>query len=211
MIGPASGRPLANERGRDYAAASSRASRCASRRGLRAAGFEILCGGQVAKGLVGPVVIISVGEGVDEELELIDAVWQVVCGVEFVSPGGLGALDASIEVGTFGRQDDELEAFGLAMILEDGHELGSSVDLDSFDLERGVGDELVEQVFCGGGGNDGGDVAEGPFGDRVIGGEVLDRSVGAEVDEQRVDLDEFAGLSGSASLGQALRVAPAAE
>src|SRR5205807_4436931 len=72
-------------------------SLCASshqmgRRGLRAAGFEILCGGQVAKGLVGPVVIISVGEGVDEELELIDAVWQVVCGVEFVSPGGLGAL-----------------------------------------------------------------------------------------------------------------------
>ena len=76
----------------------------------------------------------------------------------------------------------------------------SSVDLDSFDLERGVGDELVEQVFCGGGGSDGGDVAEGPFGDRVIGGEALDRSVGAEVDEQRVDLDEFAGLSGSASL-----------
>src|SRR5437879_5278648 len=54
---------------------------------------------------------------------------------------------------------------------------------------------------CGGGGSDGGDVAEGPFGDRVIGGEALDRSVGAEVDEQRVDLDEFAGLSGSASLG----------
>ena len=61
---------------------------------------------------------------------------------------------------------------------------------------------LSSKFFCGGGGggSDGGDVAEGPFGDRVIGGEALDRSVGAEVDEQRVDLDEFAGLSGSASL-----------
>ena len=69
-------------------------------------------------------------------------------GVEFVSPGELGAFDAAVEVGTFWRQDHELEAVFLAMILEDGHELGSAVDLDAFDLERSGGDELVEQGFA---------------------------------------------------------------
>ena len=119
-------------------------------------GFEILRWGEVAKGLVGSVVIISVGEGVDEGLELIDAIGQVVGGVEFVAPARLGALDASVEVGAFRRQDDELEAFGLAMILEERHELGSAVDLNAFDFERGVVDQLVEQGFCGAGGSGGG-------------------------------------------------------
>src|SRR5271170_1564285 len=128
------------------------------------------------------VVIVSVGEGVDEGLEFVDAAGQVVCGVEFVSPGGLGAFDAAVEVGTFWRQDYELEAVFLAMILEDGHELGSAVDLDAFDLERSGGDELVEQGFCGAGGSVGGDVGKGPFGDRVVGGEVLEGPVGTQVD-----------------------------
>jgi hypothetical protein len=53
---------------------------------LRAAGFELLGWGQSAKGLVGPVVIEAVGEGVDEGLEAIEAPGQVVGGVELVSP-----------------------------------------------------------------------------------------------------------------------------
>ena len=93
------------------------------------------------------------------------------------------------------------------MILEDGHELGSAVDLDAFDLERSGGDELVEQGFCGAGGSVGGHVGKGPFGDRVVGGEVLEGAVGTQVDKQGVDLDQFAGLFGFASLGQALGVA----
>jgi hypothetical protein len=48
------------------------------RLGLRAEGLEILGWGFVAKGLVRSVVIEPMGEGVDEGLELIDAVWQVV-------------------------------------------------------------------------------------------------------------------------------------
>jgi len=69
------------------------------RLGLRTEGAEILCRSEVAKGLVGSVVIVSVGEGVDEGLEFVDAAGQVVCGVEFVSPRGLGAFDAAVEVG----------------------------------------------------------------------------------------------------------------
>jgi hypothetical protein len=73
------------------------------------------------------------GEGVDEGLGLIDAAWQVVGGVELVSPTGLGAFDGAVEIGPFGRQDDEFEAICAAMVFEGRHELGSSVDLDAFD------------------------------------------------------------------------------
>jgi hypothetical protein len=89
------------------------------RAGLEAEGLEILCWGSVAKGLVGPVVVEAVGEGVDEGLQLVDAVRQVVGGVEFVSPCRLGALDASVEVGSFGGQDAEFEAARLAFGFED--------------------------------------------------------------------------------------------
>ena len=95
------------------------------------------------------MVIVSVGEGVDEGLEFIDAAGQVVCGVEFVSPGGLGAFDAAVEVGTFWRQDHEFEAVFLAMVSSKmDMNSDSAVDLDAFDLERSGGDELVSKVFA---------------------------------------------------------------
>ena len=68
---------------------------------------------------------------------------QLIGGVEFVSPARVGALDATVEAGPLRRQDDEFEAFVAAMVLEDGHELGSAVDLDCLDLEGRADDELV--------------------------------------------------------------------
>jgi hypothetical protein len=61
-------------------------------------GTESNCGGNEFFNtlLVGSIVIEAVGEGVDEGLELIDAVWQIVWGVELVSPAGLAALDGSV-------------------------------------------------------------------------------------------------------------------
>jgi hypothetical protein len=56
------------------------------RRSSAAERLEILCRGSIAKGLVRPVVIEAVGEGVDEGLELVETFWQVVGLVEFVSP-----------------------------------------------------------------------------------------------------------------------------
>src|ERR1700722_18646381 len=105
------------------------------RRGRWAEVSEILGWSAIAKGLVRSVVVVSMGEGVDERLELIDTGGQVVRGVEFVSPGRLGAFDAAVEVGPLGRQDDEFEAFVAAMVFEDRHKLGSAVDLDTLDLE----------------------------------------------------------------------------
>lgn len=49
-----------------------------------------------------PVELETVSEGVDEGLQLVDAIWQVVGGVELVAPAGLGALDGAVEVGPFG-------------------------------------------------------------------------------------------------------------
>ena len=54
-------------------------------------------------------------------------------------------------------------------------------------LERSGGDELVVAKVFGAGGIVGGDVAKGPFGDRVVGGEGLEGPVGTRVDKQRVD------------------------
>ena len=56
------------------------------RRGLRAAVDEILGWGEIAKGLVRSLVVVSVGEGVDEGLELVDLVGQFVGSIELVSP-----------------------------------------------------------------------------------------------------------------------------
>ncbi len=64
------------------------------------------------------------------------------------------------------------------MVFEGGHELGSAVDLDAFDRKGSGGDELVKEDFGGVGGGFGRDVAEGPFGDGIVGGEVFDRLVG---------------------------------
>jgi hypothetical protein len=45
------------------------------------------------------MAVVSVGEGVDERLELVDPVKEFVGGVELVSPARLGALDAAVEIG----------------------------------------------------------------------------------------------------------------
>jgi hypothetical protein len=50
-------------------------------------------------------------------------------------------------------------------------------------------------------------MAERPFGDGIVGGEVFDWLVGPQVDEEGVDLDEFAGRAGFAAFGEALGVA----
>ncbi len=49
-------------------------------------GGEVLGWSEVAKGLVRSVMIESVGEGIDAGLEAVEAVREVVAGVELVSP-----------------------------------------------------------------------------------------------------------------------------
>jgi hypothetical protein len=174
------------------------------RRGSRADSVEILGWGSAVEGVVRPVMIEAMGEGVDEGLQLVDAVGQVVGGVELISPGAVAAFDGAVELRALGRQHVEGEALFLAGALEVGHELGTAVDLDGFDLERHVGDELVEEGAGEVGGCAAGDPGDGPFGDRIISGEVLDRLVGADVEEERVDLQISPGWLGFSPFGSRL-------
>jgi hypothetical protein len=124
------------------------------------------------------MVVESMGEGVDKGLQLIDSLRQIVGGIELISPGRLGTLDAAVEVGALRRQHEEFEAARLAFGFEDGFELGSAIDLNAPDGEGRLSDELGEQRLGAGCARSCGDAADGPLGDRVIGGEMLDRLVG---------------------------------
>jgi hypothetical protein len=164
------------------------------------------CRSSSAKGVVRSVMAESVGEGVDEGLQLVDSTRQIIGCIELVPSGRLGALDAAVEVGPLGWQHKELQPPSLAFSLEDRFELAAAIDLNAADGERRFNQELVEQRFAAGCARLCADAADGPFGDRVIGGEVLDRLVGPDVDEECVDLDEFARGLGLAPLGQAASV-----
>jgi hypothetical protein len=74
------------------------------------------------------VGVVEVGEGVDVLVEAIEPAWQVVAGVELVSPGALGGFDGSVEVGPLWGQDEEGEVLGGASLFELGHELRAAID-----------------------------------------------------------------------------------
>jgi hypothetical protein len=52
-----------------------------------AEGFQVLGGGQTGKGVVRPLVVELVGEGVDVGLEAVEAMRKFVAAVELVAPG----------------------------------------------------------------------------------------------------------------------------
>jgi hypothetical protein len=65
--------------------------------------------GSFRQGLREVCGVVEVGEGVDVLVEAIEPAWQVVAGVELVSPGALGGFDGSVEVGPLWGQDEEGE------------------------------------------------------------------------------------------------------
>jgi hypothetical protein len=150
-------------------------------------GFEVLGWSLSAKGLMWPVVVEAVCEGVDEGLQLVEAGRQVEGGVELVAPRALGALDAAVELGSLGRQDEEVEALVLA-----GLEAALNSDPPSTWMPlTGKGASATS------------------FSRRVVaqavGGEVL-HGLGRDVHEQGVDLEP--GLVGFRPLASACRSLP---
>lgn len=122
------------------------------------------------------------GEGIDEGLQLVDSMRQIVGCIELISPGRWGAFDAAVEVGALRRQHEEFQPARLAFGFEDGFELGSAIDLNAAYRERCFDQELVEQRLGAACARLPGDPADRPFGDRIIGGEVLDWLGGPYVD-----------------------------
>ena len=99
------------------------------------AGCKVLCGGFSAKGCVGSIGVVAMLEGIDEGVEVVEAGWQVVDGVELVAPRAVAALHGAIDLGALGREQVELDGALPTGVLELGHELRSAVDLDGVDLE----------------------------------------------------------------------------
>ncbi len=161
------------------------------------------CGCHSVKGAVGSVVVVEVLEAVEDWVEGLYGCRQVVDGVEFVSPGAVAAFDGSVELGSFGREFVEDQALVGAGLFELGLELGAAVDLDGLHREGHFGQHLVEEQAGGSGGGAVGGLGDGPFGDRIVGGEVFDGLARRDVDEDGVDLDHAAGGVGLEPLGQA--------
>src|SRR5436190_9693359 len=132
------------------------------------------------------------GEGVDTELEGFEAGREVFDAVELVSPRALGAFDVAVELGPLRRQDEEAQVALSACVLELGPELRPAIDLNALDAEGDLGDELVEEGSGAERGRAAGDEGDGPLRHGVVSREVLDGLVGSDVDEEGVDLDEFA-------------------
>ena len=149
-----------------------------------------------AKGSVWSVMVVEALEAVEDWIDRLHGSRQVVDGVEFVSPGAIATFDRAVHLRRLGREDEEPEALFLAGVLELGHELGSSVDLDGLHGEGHLGDDLVEEDRGRGGGRPIEGLSDGPFGDRIVGGEVFDGFVGRDIDADGVELDEAAGLVG---------------
>jgi hypothetical protein len=57
-------------------------------------------------------------EGVEVGVEGLHGGWQVVAGIELVSPGAVAARDGAVELGPLGRQLVEGDGFGLAGFFE---------------------------------------------------------------------------------------------
>jgi hypothetical protein len=74
------------------------------------------------------VVIEAMGEGVDEGLELVEAIGQIEASIELVAPGTLGAFDGAVELGPFGRQHEEEDAL-LGAGLRNHADAIASIDL----------------------------------------------------------------------------------
>jgi hypothetical protein len=91
--------------------------------------LEILRRGLSGKRVVRPMVVESMGEGVDEGLQLIDSMRQIVGCIILISPGRLGAFDAAVEVGPLLRQREELQPARLTFGFEHGFER-SAIDLN---------------------------------------------------------------------------------
>src|SRR5712691_747495 len=142
---------------------------------------------------MGVVMLACRGAGsLQDGIDGIDVGWQLVDGIELVAPGSVAALDGSIHLRTLGRQDVEANALVLTGLLEVGHEFRAAVDLDGGPFERHVAYDLVEEERgrSRGGAVEG--LGDGPLGDRVVSGEMLDGLAGRDVDESGIELNEAA-------------------
>jgi hypothetical protein len=124
-------------------------------------------------------------------------------GVGLVPSGSIATLDGAIHfLETWEARRRPGFSVG-AGLFELGHELGTSIDLDGFDGERHVSQHLVEEECRRSEGRAVESFGDGPFGDRIVGGGVLDGFVGGGNEEAGIELNEASGAIGPDVAGQA--------
>ncbi len=143
---------------------------------------------QQAKGMVGPDVVVEVA--VQGSVHCADGEVAAVDGPEPRAQGAVAALDATVDVGTAGREDMEGDAGVAAGGLEFLQDPVAAIDLHRVDGHALQG--LVEEVSGGGGAGAGAGLGLDAFGDWALGVELLE---GPAVDMHGhvVELDGFAG------------------
>ncbi len=152
--------------------------------------------------------------GVAEALEFgqldvqgADAQLAVAGLMELAAAGRVGALDAAVAFGAFGRQREQRDAAPLAGGLEPGRGLAAAVDLHRLDIERRLADQVVEQLRGAGGGGARVGAHAAKLRDRAHGLGLLDREAGLDGDAHMIDLHHLAGLSPAVAVAPALSVA----
>src|SRR6201997_2409288 len=165
------------------------------------AGSEVFGWSFSGKGSVWSVVVTEVLEGLDHLGDFVDADGEVGAGIELIAPGSIAAFDGPIELWRTRRKEVEGQVLVGAGQLELGHELGASIDLDGFDGNGHLPEDGVEELGGVFGGGPFARLGDGPFGDRIVGVEMLDGDAGQRIDRQGVDLDDVAGLFEGDGLG----------
>ncbi len=173
--------------------------------------FEVLIirlhGRRLPERLMRPIVVVEALELGQLDVQGSDAQLAAVELVELVAADRVGALDAAVANGAFGRQHEQGDAAPPAGGLEPDRGPAAAVDLHRLEVERRLADQMVEELLGAGGGGAriGAHVAK--LGDRAHRLEFLDAEAGLDGDARMVDLDHLAGLSPAVAIAPAPGVA----
>ncbi len=166
-----------------------------------------LHGHALSERLMRPVVFAEALEFGQLDVQGAHAELAVAGLVELVAAGRVGALDAAVAFGAFGRQREQRDAALPAGGLELGRGPAAAVDLHRLEVERRLADQAVEESCGAGGGSARVGAHAAKLRDRAHGLGLLDREAGLDGDARMVDLHHLAGLAPAVAAAPALSVA----
>lgn len=149
------------------------------------------------------VRVVNAFPATEFAVDLFEGVRQLDAAVELFAVGALGAFDVAVELRGAWWQDEEADAAFLAGGLELGHELGATVDLNSF---HGKGHALHDRIQEAGRGVSRGAamyLQDLPTAEDVASSEMFEAETGVENDVSGIYLDDVTWGTGQVVLGLA--------
>ena len=167
--------------------------------------------GELIERLMRPVMVVLMLIALKFKIERADTHLAIVKRVKLIAAGAIGAFHAAVQLGGFGRQHVKCDAELLTGAFELGHEFTAAVNLNRFNLERCLCDQVVQEAFGTGGGGARVGAHEAQSADRAGGFELLDREAGLDAHAHVVELHHLTGsggfTGGSPALGMAVEPA----